>query len=143
MKRGSIRGTIAQARSAFKLTSLNLNENDIEKACLDVLKVRGYLAVRIHSGTFRSADCKRWIKGADKGTPDYITAHARYPGFLLETKRPGAQLTDIQQYRVWEIQQGYRIAFFKADSAQALTRWLDQHERVYGQRQQLNRRGPD
>ena len=136
MKRGSIRGTIAHARSAYKLTALRLNENDIEKACKDVLKIRGWYAVRIHCGRFRSPDLKRWLTGEPPGTPDYFVAHELYPAFLLETKRPGTQLTDIQRYRVWEIQQGYRIAFFKADSAHALSLWLDQHERIYGQRQQ-------
>jgi hypothetical protein len=107
-------------------------ENDIEKACLDLLAIRQYFVVRIHCGTFRSADCKRWLKGADKGTPDYIAAHALYPAFLLETKRPGAALGPDQVFRVREIQVGYRIAFVKADSARELRVWLDQHEQAHG-----------
>jgi len=142
MRRGSIHGVIAQQHNAYKLTALQLNENDIEKANLDVLKVRGYFAVRIHSGTFRSADCKRWIKGADKSTPDYVAVHARYRGFLLETKRPGAKLTTIQKFRVFEILRGYRLAFIKADSARELSRWIDHHDRIH-ETQQLNRRSSD
>jgi hypothetical protein len=129
MKRGAIRGTIARARSAFKLTSLQLNENDIEKACMDVLKVRGWKPTKIHCGRFRTPDLKRWITGEPPGTPDYLVVHKLHPAFYLETKRSGAQLTDMQRYRVWEIQRGYGIAFLKADSARALSEWLDRHER--------------
>jgi hypothetical protein len=129
-----IRGRIAQSRSGFKLTALQLNENDIEAACLDVLRVRLWKAFRLQSGTFRSADLKRWIKGEPKGTPDYLVAHKRYPAFLLETKRPGGKLSEIQEYRVWEIQLGYGLAFFKADSARELGRWLDDYERIHDER---------
>lgn len=112
----------------FKLTSRALTENDVERACLDLLRVRGWLTVRIHTGTFRSFDGQRIIKGAPKGTPDYICAHATHPAFLLETKRPHGELSAAQQFQRRAIERGYRIPVVKADSALALRGWLDRHE---------------
>ena len=51
----------------FKLTPASpprLAENDIERACLDLLALRRYWVGRNHCGTFKSADNRRWIKGA-------------------------------------------------------------------------------
>jgi len=91
MRRGSIHGMIAQQHNAYKLTALQLNENDIEKACLEVLKVRGYFAVRIHSGTFRSADCKRWIKGADKKHARLRRGSCALSRFSTRNQAPGRE----------------------------------------------------
>jgi hypothetical protein len=69
---------------------LKLSENHVEKACLDVLGRRGYWVARLHAGTFRTADSKRWLKGVDKGTPDYVAVHQYYRGFLLGSSAPTA-----------------------------------------------------
>ena len=52
---------------AFRLREpkLHVVENHVESACLDMLRVRGYWPVRLHAGTFKSADGKRWIKGVE------------------------------------------------------------------------------
>jgi hypothetical protein len=105
------------------------NENDVERACLDLLALRRYWVGRNHCGTFKSADNRRWIKGAPKGTPDYAALHARFPGFLLEVKRPGAEATPEQTQKHFEIRLGYSIAITTVDSVESLAAFLDQHER--------------
>lgn len=115
----------------FRLSSprLRSSENDIERACLDLLALRRYWVGRNHCGTFKSADDRRWIKGAPKGTPDYAALHERFPGFLLEVKRPGASPTPEQEQKHFEIRLGYSIAIATVDSVEGLAAWLDQHER--------------
>jgi hypothetical protein len=106
-----------------------LNENDVERACVDVLRYRGYYVIRLHAGRFKTADGRRWITGVDKGTPDYATVHERFPGFLLEVKRTGASPTPEQTNKHRELWIGYRLAIVSVDDVAALVLWLDQHER--------------
>jgi|SRR5882672_8493213 len=105
-----------------------LSENDVEKACIDLLHLRGYWVVRLHAGTFKSADNRRWIKGAEKGTPDYAALHHRFPGFLLEVKRSGASPTPEQETKHKELRIGFRLAIGVVDSVEALVAWLNHHE---------------
>ena len=107
---------------------LKLSENDVESACMDVLRLRGYWVVRVQAGTFKSVDGRRWIKGADKGTPDYACLHQQYPGFLLEVKRPGADASPEQKHKIMEIRLGYHLAIAVIDTVEALAVWLGQHE---------------
>lgn len=115
----------------FKLTPekmARLRENDVERQCLDFLAARGYVVTRIHTGLFKSPDGRRWIKGAEKGTPDYVATHATFPGFYLETKRPGGAMTQAQRQKRWEIEEGYRIQVALIDRIERLRPWLDAHE---------------
>jgi hypothetical protein len=117
----------------FRLTPSKpprLSENDVEKACIDVLRYRGYYVVRLHAGRFKSADGLRWIKGVDKGTPDYATVHQRHPGFLLEVKRPGEKPSPEQEQKHLELRVGFHLAIGVVDSVEALLAWLDQHEQA-------------
>jgi hypothetical protein len=107
-----------------------LSENDVERAVVDVLRLRGYFVVRLHAGTFRSVDGGRWIKGVERGTPDYATVHARHPGFLLEVKRPGEWLSPEQEQKHEELRIGFRLAIGTVDSVESLVAWLDQHEKA-------------
>jgi hypothetical protein len=75
----------------FRLTSPRLSENDVEAACGDLLRLRGYWVTRVQSGLFRTPD-GRWVRIGKKGIPDYAATHGFYPGFLLEVKRPGEEL---------------------------------------------------
>lgn len=106
-----------------------LSENDVERQCCDWLGWRGYWVSRNHSGTFRSADAKRWVKGHKKGTPDYTALHYLYPGFLLEVKRPGEKASEVQEQRHFELNVGFRLAIVTVDSLEALKAWLDKHEK--------------
>lgn len=113
----------------LKPPRLRLSENDVESACLDLLRLRGYWVARLHAGMFKSADGVRWIKGVDKGTPDYALLHRQHPGFLLEVKRPGEKPKPVQDYKHSEIRMGYRLAIGVVDSVEGLAVWLDEHER--------------
>jgi hypothetical protein len=112
----------------FRLKRFRLREDDVERACIDLLRLRAWWVARLHSGTFKSVDNRRWIKGHDKGTPDYACLHERFPGFLLEVKRPGEKLSREQTMKHIELQVGYRLAIVVVDSAAGLLAWLDQHE---------------
>jgi len=113
----------------FRLKSPVLREDDVERACLDYLRIRGYFVLRIHTGTFRSPDGRYWIKGAPKGTADYIAVHKKYRGFLLETKGPRGELREVQLQRAAEISTGYGIPTVKVSSARELVEWLDGWEK--------------
>lgn len=118
----------------FRLTPAKLprlSEREVIRACLDLLALRGYFVVRVHSGTFKSVDDRRWIKGAPKGTPDYACLHARRPGFLLEFKRPGAKPSPEQDTKHFEIRIGYQLAIGTVDSVEGMLAWLEQHERNF------------
>jgi hypothetical protein len=106
-----------------------LTENDVERACIDLLHYRGYWVGRLHAGTFKTADGLRWIHGFEKGTPDYAVMHELFPGFMLEVKRPGAFPTPEQDRKHFELHLAYRLAICVVDGPEALRAWLDQHER--------------
>lgn len=118
------------SKPRFRLTPprLRLSENDVESACIDLLRLRGYWVVRLHAGVFRSTDGRRWITGVPKGTPDYAALHHKRPAFLLEVKRPGAKPSPEQETKHFEIRLGYRIAIAVVDSVDTLAGWLDHHE---------------
>ena len=119
-------------KNLFALTPFKprLSENDVEKACLDLLRLRGYWPARLHAGTFKSLDGKRFIKGVEKGVPDYCLCHRLYPGFLLEVKRPGEAPRPEQALRIMEIRMGYHLAIAVVDDVIALDQWLNQHEKI-------------
>lgn len=112
----------------FRLTAPRLTENHVERACLDLLRLRGYWSARLHAGTFKTVDGARWIKGVAKGTPDYGALHEFYPGFLLEVKRPGEKPSPEQEFKHWEIRAGYRLSIATVDDVSRLATWLDAHE---------------
>jgi len=120
--------------SWFTSPKIKLSEDEVEEACLGFLRPRGYWPARLHCGTFKSADSKRWIKGLDKGTPDYALEHAFYPGFLLETKATGESLSVQQRIQQQMIRQYFRLAIVTVDSVEALEKWLEGHERAAQER---------
>jgi hypothetical protein len=115
----------------FHLRPPELGERDVVRACIDLCALRGYRAERNHCGRFRTLDGKRVITGAEKGTPDWITNHGRFPGFYLEVKRPGGDLSPAQVHMIRVIREGWRIAVAVVDSAEELARWIDAHERKH------------
>src|SRR5262245_3900185 len=114
----------------FKLTSPRpprLTENDVEAACLDLLRYRGYYPIRLHVGTFRTLD-GGWMRVGDVGLPDYVVLHATLPGFLMETKRPGGKLRPQQATKRVELKLAYDLEVVAIDSTEALSRFLRQRE---------------
>lgn len=113
----------------FRLRSPNkiqLSESDVAKACIDLLRLRGYWVVRQHVGKFQTKD-GRWITIGERGLPDYVALAP--PGFLFETKRPGEKLSLEQQKKINELELGYGLTVAVIDSVEALKVWLDEHER--------------
>ena len=135
--RGNVRQACGQAVSRFRLTSPKpptVREKAVVEACLDLLRYRGYFPVRLHTGLFKTPDGARWISGTPKGTPDYMAVHEKYPGLLLETKRPGGDPSPAQQEKQWELRFAYRLAVVTIDGVEALSRWLDEHEKRAAER---------
>jgi hypothetical protein len=112
----------------FRLKSPpRLTENDVERACLDLLRLRGYWVIRQQSGLFKTPD-GRWIRLGETGLPDYAAIHSRFPGFLLEVKRPGTGPSPEQETKINQLRMGYSLAIGVVDSVEALLQWLNQHE---------------
>ena len=109
---------------AFRLTSpiVKLSENDVEKQCLDLLRLLGFNPIRLHAGTFKSLDGKRHLKGVEKGTPDYCV-----PLFYVETKRPGEKPTPEQTQKIEELQLIWKLPSAVVSSPEELQLWLEQH----------------
>jgi len=115
----------------FRLRAPKPSENDIESACLDLLRLRGYVPFRLHAGKFKSLDGKRYITGNQKGTPDWAALHGDYPGFLVEIKRPGGELNRNQIFRISVLETDYHLAVVTVDNVWDLQPWIDQHQRKF------------
>ena len=115
--------------SRFRLTSprLKLVENDVERACIDLLRLKGYYVVRLQSGLLKTPD-GRWIRVGEPGLPDYVCVKS---DFFLEVKRPKGKLSDAQIEKIFELEAcGFRVATI--DSVERLAEWLDAHEKKAG-----------
>jgi hypothetical protein len=114
----------------FRLTApkIKLVEDDVERACIDLLRLRGYYVVRLQSGLFKTPD-GRWIRIGEPGLPDYACIKR---DFFLETKRPGAKLSPAQEKKIFELEKVYGIAVATVDGVERLPRWLDNHEKKAG-----------
>ena len=124
--------------SRFRLTSprVKLVENDVEKVCIELLRLRGYYVVRLQVGKFLMPDeavlrtlkqagiQPRWIPIGEPGLPDYVCIKH---DFFLETKRPGGKLLATQMEKAIELAAN-RIAVATIDSVEHLAKWLDERE---------------
>jgi hypothetical protein len=109
----------------YKPYKPKLREDDIETQCLTLLALRGWYVQRNHSGTFRSFDGRRIIKGHPKGTPDYTCCRDIH-AFHLEIKRPGEKPSPDQIKRHNELRLLFRLEIVTIDSVRALDAWLTQ-----------------
>ena len=120
------------ARFRLKSPKVKESENDVERACLDLLSYRHYGVERLQSGKFKLID-GRWLTFGYPGRPDYLTIHPDYPGFYLEVKRPGGQLNADQQRKISEFGlQAFGVAVI--DSVLVLDEWLDRWEKHHQKR---------
>ena len=118
------------ARFRLRPPKVRLVENDVEKQCLDILRYRGFNPVRLHSGRFLAPgrlcdECRasaRWLTIGEPGIPDYVI-----PRFFLETKRPGADLSDAQKKKIWELEKMWDLRTVVVDNVDLLIAWLDQN----------------
>ena len=106
---------------------LKLTENDVESACIDLLRIRGWYVIRLQSGLFKTPD-GRWVRVGKKGLPDYVAMHAVYPAFFMETKRPRGNPDAEQERTHWELTGAYRLAVVVIDRVESLKPWLDGFE---------------
>ncbi len=111
----------------FRLTSPPpLKENDVERQCCDIMRLRGYRPVRLQVGLFKTID-GRWNPVGEKGMPDWIAAHPTYPAIFVETKRPGRDLEPEQETKIAELRL-WGLAVVKADNVDDFIRFLDEHQ---------------
>ena len=111
----------------FRLTSpkVKLVENDVERACIDLLRARGYYVVRLQSGLFKTPD-GRWIRVGEPGLPDYACLKH---DFFMECKRPNAKPSPAQIEKVFQLEAAYKIKVATVDRVEHLARWLDEYEK--------------
>jgi len=110
----------------LKPPRLQLSENDVRKACLDLLRLHQWWPVRQHVGLFRTPD-QRWIRMGEPGDPDYAVVRA--PSFFLELKRPGGELSDEQRKRIDVLQRFYGLETVVVEGVEELMEWLDRQVR--------------
>jgi hypothetical protein len=123
----------------LKAQKLQLSENDVREACLDVLRAHQWWPIRQHVGRFILPDravleaCGkfgvrvRWHTAGEKGDPDYAVLKA--PSFFVELKRPGGELSDEQRARIYALRQFYDLETAVVESVEELIEWLDRHQR--------------
>lgn len=113
----------------FRLTSYKpkIAESHVAKACVQILALRGWKVLRLPVGLFKTMDGRHTTIG-ELGIPDYVALHPDYPGFFLEVKRPGGKLSKVQEIKIEQLVQGYRLAVAVIDSPEALAEWLKRHE---------------
>jgi hypothetical protein len=115
----------------FRLTPqgrVQLSENDVRTACLDLLRARQWWPIRQHVGKFHPVgEPSRIVTIGQTGDPDYVVVKA--PSFFLETKRPGGGLRDGQRERIDILRQFYGLDTAVVDSVEDLVDWLDRHMR--------------
>lgn len=105
----------------FRLTPprLKLSENDVEKACLDVLRVRHFCPLRLQSGRFWTLDKKRIVTVGEPGIPDYVI-----PKFFVECKAPGQSVSEVQREKIWTLEKHWGVETAVVESVEELMEWL-------------------
>lgn len=116
--------------SRFRLTSprVKLSENDVERACLDLLRFKGFDPRRLHVGLFHPyKKFHQVIEMGEAGIPDYVI-----PRFYVEVKRPGGTLSDVQRRRIFELKQAWNLETAVVESIDELADWLRDYEKRAG-----------
>ena len=111
--------------SRFRLTPprVKISEKDVKRACLDILRYRGYLPIPLQSGLFKTPD-GRFVRIGEPGLPDVVVAR-----FFVELKRPGGELSSEQRAKIREFQ-CYGVPTAVPDSPEALVRWLEEYKKA-------------
>lgn len=116
------------AHFRLKGDRLQLSENDVRKACLDVLRAHRWWPIRQHVGVFNPIGRpKSIVTIGEVGDPDYVVICP--PSFFLETKRPGGKLSEEQRKRIDLLKQFYGLETVVVESVEELVAWLESHER--------------
>jgi hypothetical protein len=111
----------------FRLKSPELTEKDVVEACKDVLMWRGYKLVRLHVGLYKTLDHKRYQSIGEKGLPDYLAVHAKYPALFIEFKRPRKIPEPHQAEKIRELRETYNLSVIAVDRVEDLIVWLNEN----------------
>ena len=103
---------------------INLSENDVENACLDLLRVRHYYPLRQQSELFKTPEIhsSRYIRIGEPGIPDYAI-----PRFFVEVKRPGGTLSPAQKEKIWTLKEHWNLETAVIENVDELIEWLAAH----------------
>ena len=113
---------------------IKLKENDVEEACLDLVRYRQFYPVRLQSGRFIMPDravveaCRRagvrvrWQTVGEVGLPDYVCIKN---DFFLEVKAPKKKPSAVQIEMAIKLEAAYGIGVATVDSVERLAAWLD------------------
>jgi len=114
----------ARQRFALRPPKIKLSENDVEKACCDILRLKGYMPVRQHVGLFKTPN-NCFIRMGVPGDPDWVAV--KHPSFLLEVKRPGGAISEVQLRRHAELRL-YGLEVVVVESVEELLECLSRFE---------------
>jgi len=111
--------------------AIQLSENDVEKACIQLLQYKHYYPIRLQSGLFPNPDklceaCRSSaprIRVGEPGIPDYVI-----PAFFLEVKAPGKKASDVQQEKIRSLKHYWSLETALVDRVEALLEWLRDYE---------------
>jgi len=110
------------ARFSLKPPKLHVTEKHVVEACVQFLQVKGYRPIRQNTGQFKTKD-GRYITIGEPGMPDYAI-----PQFMVEFKRPGGRLSEIQKERIFELSvNGVMTAV--VESVEELEAWLAAYQK--------------
>ena len=99
------------------------SENEIQRDVLDYLKLRNIPATRNHCGRLKDKG-GYWVNLGAAGWPDIICCLPPHGFFLgLEIKRPGEELSGVQEKVKYEIQQAGGMVL-RIESVQELNEML-------------------
>ena len=112
----------------FRLTSprVKVKERDVKRACLDILRYRGFLPIPLTVGLFKTPD-GRYVRIGEPGLPDVVVAR-----FFVELKRPGGELSSEQVAKIREFE-CYGVPTVVPDSPEALVAWLAEYQKKKAQ----------
>jgi len=101
-----------------------LSEDNVEKACRDLLAYRGWYVVRLHSGLVKTPD-NRFMRIGSPGLPDYVCVHQIHPAFFLETKSQRGKLSLVQEQKQMEIATCFKIPVITVNEPNDLVDYLN------------------
>lgn len=124
---------------AFRLTGdkIRLTENDVEAACVDLLRAHRHYPLRQQSGRFIAADREvvralqnagvrfRWVTVGEPGIPDYVI-----PRWFVEVKAPGGEVSQVQRQKISTLAEYWGLTTAITDSVDELAAWLARQEKL-------------
>ena len=105
----------------LKSPALTPSEKQVMIAIEAVLRLCGLCPLRLQSALVTTEDERRFRVGKP-GLPDLCV-----PRFLVEVKKPGGKLSEIQKQKIDELERDWRVSTAVVDSPEQLILWLAEH----------------